>query len=156
MKNIYRFDNTKFSIEELRTYIDNNKKLLSLYNNLRKIIYVNNEEYKHVIYASSTSCTKIICGLLNILGFYSAYDKDHKSQMKSDGKCFAYLTANNVYRKPLSKSLVKQIKTTFNERPDNILGKNIKIIVIDKYYKEGIDLFDVKYMHIFSKIVCIG
>ena len=58
MKNIYRFDNTKFSIEELRTYINNNKKLLSLYNNLRKIIYVNNEEYKHVIYASSTSCTK--------------------------------------------------------------------------------------------------
>ena len=52
--------------------------------------------------------------------------------MKSDGKCFAYLTANNVSRKPLSKSLVKQIKTTFNERPDNILGKNIKIIVIDK------------------------
>ena len=153
MKNIYRFDNKNFNIEELRTYINNNKKLLSLYNNLRKIIYVNNEEYKHVIYASSTSCTKIICGLLNVLGFYSAYDKDHKSQMKSDGKCFAYLTANNVFGKPLSKTLVKQIKNTFNERPDNILGKNIKIIVIDKYYKEGIDLFDVKYMHIFSKII---
>ena len=82
MKNNYRFDNKNFSINELRTYINNNKKLLSLYNNLRKIIYVNNEEYKHVIYASSTSCAKIICGMLNILGFYSAYDKDHKSQMK--------------------------------------------------------------------------
>ena len=152
MKYTYRFDNNNFNSEELKQYIRTNRKLLLLYNNLRVLITNDKGSYKHVIYASSTSCAKIICGMLNILGLTSAYDKNHQSQMKGD-KCFAYLTINNVYGKPLSKSLIKKIKNTYNERPDNILGKNIMIMVIDKYFKEGIDLFDVRYLHIFSKIV---
>ena len=61
MKNIYRFDNKNFNIEELRTYINNNKKLLSLYNNLRKIIYVNN----------FIGVNELIAGLLaETLGYY--------------------------------------------------------------------------------------
>lgn len=150
MKHSYRFDNKKFNSEELRLYINSNKKLSLLYNNLQKTL---TEKYKHVIYSSSTNCAKIICGMLELLGFYSCYDKDHKSQMKQDSKCYAYLTINNVYGKVLSKSLIKGIKKTFNDRPDNIFGDNIRIIIIDKYFKEGIDLFDVKYMHIFSKII---
>ena len=152
MKHAYRFDNKNFNIEELKQYIHTNRKLLLLYNNLRFLITNDKGLYKHVIYASTTNCAKIICGMLNILGLTSAYDNNHKSQMQNV-KCFSYLTMNNVYGKPLSKTLIKNIKNTFNERPDNIFGKNIMIMVIDKYFKEGIDLFDVKYMHIFSKIV---
>lgn len=150
MKYTYRFDNKNFNIEEFRGYIKTNRKLLLLYNNLRSLI--TNGSYKHVIYASTTNCAKIICGMLNILGLQSAYDNNHKSQI-SDGLYFALLTTNNVYGKPLSKTLIKKLKNTYNERPDNIFGKNIMIMVIDKYFKEGIDLFDVRYLHIFSKIV---
>jgi hypothetical protein len=153
MKYTYRFDNQNFNVEELKQYIQSNRKLLLLYNNLCVLITNEKGFYKHVIYASSTSCAKIICGMLHILGLHSAYDKNHKSQMQENVVCFSYLTTNNVYGKPLSKTLIKSIKNTFNERPDNIFGKNIMIMVIDKYFKEGIDLFDVKYMHIFSKII---
>ena len=35
-------------------------------------------------------------------------------------------------------------------RPDNVYGENIRIILMDGGYKEGIDLFDIKYVHIFE------
>lgn len=149
MKHNYRFDNINFNKEELKTYINNNRKLLLLYNKIRSL----DDNFKHVIYTSSTSCAKILCGLLNILGYYSAYDSNHNININNDYKCFAYLTINNIYGKPLSKTVIKGIKNIFNERPTNVFGEKIKIIIIDKYFKEGIDLFDVKYMHLFSKII---
>ena len=56
MKHSYRFDNKRFNNEELRLYINSNKKLSLLYNNLQKTL---TEKYKHVIYSSSTNCAKI-------------------------------------------------------------------------------------------------
>ena len=38
----------------------------------------------------------------------------------------------------------------FNSRPDNIYGDLARIIVMDSGFKEGIDLFDIKYIHIFE------
>ena len=38
----------------------------------------------------------------------------------------------------------------YNERPSNINGDNMRFIVLDSGFKEGIDLFDVKYVHIFE------
>lgn len=39
-----------------------------------------------------------------------------------------------------------------NQRPDNIDGKNIRFIILDSGFKEGIDVFDVKYMHILEPL----
>ena len=58
MKHNYRFDNINFNKEELKTYINNNRKLLLLYNKIRSL----DDNFKHVIYTSSTSCAKILCG----------------------------------------------------------------------------------------------
>ena len=153
MKYQYRFDNVNFNQQEFLNYVNNDNKLNKLRNNLISLMTTDKGIYKHVIYASSTKCAKIICGLLQCLGLFSAYNSQHNLQITPGYKFFAYLTINNVYGKPVSKSLVKSIKTVFNKRPDNVFGHKIMFIVIDQYFKEGIDLFDVKYMHLFSKII---
>ena len=44
----------------------------------------------------------------------------------------------------------KEMLKTFNSRPDNVYGYLVRIIVMDSGFKEGIDLFDIKYVHIFE------
>ena len=153
MKYAYRFDNVNFNKEEFLQYVNSDNKLSKLKNNLVSLLSTDKGIYKHVIYASSTNCAKMICGLLQCLGLFSAYNSQHQLQITKGYKFFAYLTINNVYGKPVSKTLVKSIKSIFNQRPDNVFGDKIMFIVIDRHFKEGIDLFDVKYMHLFSKII---
>lgn len=156
MRNIYKFDNNKFDINELNNYINIDNKCKKLRNNIIKLDNIDNGNYKHVIYGGTTSCSKLICSILNTLNYSNIYDHNHFIKTDTTNKYYALLTFGNVYNYPLSKKTVKNIKFKFNERPDNIYGKNIKFIVIDHYYKEGLDLYDVKYMHIFSKIHTIN
>lgn len=64
---------------------------------------------------------------------------------------FGILTKGAMFTKnPMSETLRNQIKNAFNERPNNIHGENVQILLVDKDFKEGIDLYDVKYVHIFE------
>jgi hypothetical protein len=54
------------------------------------------------------------------------------------------LCSKSVYDDSISVSTKKAILARFNERPDNVYGDNIRIILMDGGYKEGIDLFDIK------------
>lgn len=38
----------------------------------------------------------------------------------------------------------------YNSRPENVYGQSMRFIVFDSGFKEGIDLFDVKYVHIYE------
>jgi len=63
---------------------------------------------------------------------------------------FYLLSSVPVYDKPISVRMKKEILATFNSRPENIYGDLARIIVMDSGFKEGIDLFDIKYIHIFE------
>jgi len=65
---------------------------------------------------------------------------------------FGLLTTSTVYKKPLTVALKKNMMAKLNQRPDNIDGKNIRFIILDSGFKEGIDVFDVKYMHILEPL----
>ena len=54
-----------------------------------------------------------------------------------------------MFDQPINVSTKKQILANFNKRPENIHGKEIRFIIMDSGFKEGIDLFDVN-MYIFS------
>ena len=41
----------------------------------------------------------------------------------------------------------------FNARPENNHGEEIRIIILDSGFREGVDLFDIKYVHIFEPIL---
>lgn len=60
------------------------------------------------------------------------------------------LSSVMVYDQPISVAAKKQMLSKFNQRPENIHGDLARIIVLDSGFKEGIDLFDVKYVHIFE------
>jgi hypothetical protein len=66
---------------------------------------------------------------------------------------FGYLCSTTVYEQPMTTTLKKGMLEMFNRRPDNIYGDLIRIIVADGGFKEGIDLFDVKYVHLFEPLV---
>jgi hypothetical protein len=63
---------------------------------------------------------------------------------------FYLLSSVSVFDQPLNVSTKKKILSTFNSRPDNVNGEIARIIVMDSGFKEGIDLFDIKYIHIFE------
>jgi hypothetical protein len=66
---------------------------------------------------------------------------------------FFLLASIGVYEQPITTTLKKEILRKFNERPKNIYGKTARIIIMDSGFKEGIDLFDIKYIHIFEPSV---
>ena len=73
--------------------------------------------------------------------------------MKSRGYNFYLLSSVAVFDKPISVKMKKEILGKFNSRPDNIHGDLARIIIMDSGFKEGIDLFDIKYIHIFEPSV---
>jgi len=73
--------------------------------------------------------------------------------LKTRGDNFFLLSSVAVYDQPINVPTKKAILQTFNKRPDNIQGDLARIIIMDSGYKEGIDLFDIKYIHIFEPSV---
>jgi hypothetical protein len=71
----------------------------------------------------------------------------NKNMPKSD-KNFGVLSSTALYNKPFSDKLKKKLLSVYNERPENIHGENMRFIILDSGFKEGIDLFDVKYVHL--------
>lgn len=53
-----------------------------------------------------------------------------------------------LWKSALGTEIRKKMLTIFNSRPDNIHGEQIRIMVLDSKFKEGIDLYDVKYVHL--------
>ena len=66
---------------------------------------------------------------------------------------FAILQNNPLWKNPLSVQVKKQILATYNARPDNNNGELLRFILLDSKYKEGIDLFDVKYVHLLEPAI---
>ena len=79
------------------------------------------------------------------------YDTAHLK--RTQGKNFYLLSSVNVYDQPINVKLKKQMLSNFNQRPSNIHGKEVRFIIMDSGFKEGIDLFDIKYIHIFEPSV---
>ncbi|MEY4573385.1 MAG: Phaeocystis globosa virus, partial [Bacteroidota bacterium] len=125
-------------------------------------------KFKHFIFSDSKTSmagVKLLASALIASGMklgYTAkpkYGKKNwdKMELLSDAQLrkskynnFYMLCSKTVYDEPISVATKKEILGRFNARPDNVYGENIRIILMDGGYKEGIDLFDIKYVHIFE------
>ena len=137
-------------------------KLYALLENIRTLdeqdIVDHGKIFKHFIFSEVKQGgygAKIISSGLMAYGMNLCYT--NKLQMKSEnelletaGGNFAFLCSTTLYDQVLSSGLKKSVLETFNRRPDNVQGDLIRIMVADAGFKEGIDLFDVKYVHIFE------
>tara|TARA_B000000477_G_scaffold52176_2_gene43894 strand:- start:60818 stop:63037 length:2220 start_codon:yes stop_codon:yes gene_type:complete len=119
-----------------------------------------NKNFKHIIYTDikeSSAGSKMIAASMMTKNYTNIYDKSLKinenTLSKNYNKNFALLSSVQIYDKPFPVKLKKHIIELFNKRPDNINGKLVRFIILDSGYKEGIDLFDVKYVHIFEPLI---
>lgn len=119
----------------------------------------NNTLYKHVIYTDikkSSAGSKMLAAALLSDDFKNVYDnklKISKTLEDNEYNNFALLCSVQIYNKPFPITLKKNILSIYNKRPENINGKLIRIIILDQGFKEGIDLFDVKYVHLFENLI---
>jgi hypothetical protein len=71
----------------------------------------------------------------------------------SAGRNFAVLSSTPMWDSPFSHALKKEVLGVYNKRPDNVYGEDCRLIVLDSGFKEGIDLFDVRYVHLFEPLM---
>ena len=111
--------------------------------------------FKHYIYSSvpgKYGARLIVTALLAdnytcVLDRSMNYLPDENDERKS----FAFMTKSAVFSHEVNQKKLKKIKDVFN-RAGNESGKDVRILVLDGKYKEGIDVYDVKYCHLFDPI----
>ena len=161
----HKIDKANFNLKDFNKNLDIiSPKVIKLLENIKKLddtdMINDKKKYKHVIYTDikdSSAGSKMIAAALLTKGYINIYDKDLKIKENDLSKNYynnvALLCSVQIYNKPFPVKLKKSILSKYNERPDNINGKNIRFIILDSGYKEGIDLFDVKYVHIFEPLI---
>lgn len=161
-----RFDKRNFDPKQMIEKLSvNSPKLIELLKNIKKLDtedYKKDKKlYKHFIYSgvSGGYGSKIIASALIASGYTIVNNKlsgNESGSSSNNGSGsggesnFALLSSTALYDKPMNPKKTKEILNAFNARPDNVYGKNIRFIILDSGFKEGIDLFDVKYCHIFE------
>ena len=115
------------------------------------------KKFKHFIFSDiRQEGAKFLVGALLSVGFTSCFEegrlelKPREELLETVGENVIYLLSSTVFDKTFSVGLKKSVLSMYNSRPENIQGDLARIIVLDSGYKEGIDLFDVKYVHIFE------
>ena len=118
--------------------------------------------FKHFIFSDIKGFqgAKIITSSLIAKGINLAYSYNRTQRkieltppntlLKTRSNNFYLLSSVGVYDQPISVLKKKEILSNFNSRPDNVYGDIARFIVMDSGFKEGIDLFDIKYIHIFE------
>ena len=172
--NVYKFDNPEFKpdilLNDMKT---NSPKLLALLNKIEELdksdFKKHGKLFKHFIFSdlkSNSAGVKLIASAMLAKGFHLGYKSEpvgenskkkfKKIEFLTDNELsktennFYLLTSVGLYDQNITVAMKKHILKTFNQRPDNINGELVRFIVMDSGFKEGIDLFDVKYIHIFE------
>lgn len=156
MKHSHIFGKTNFDKDVVREELaKNSPKLERILEHIRELderdMKKHKKVFKHMIFSDVTKRgfgAKIVAAGLTAYGWKHAYDNNFI--IKTGVNHFAVLASTQLYSKPITVDFKKQLLTKFNKRPDNIHGDNVRIMVLDSGYKEGIDLFDVKYVHLFE------
>ncbi len=175
LNSVYKFDFPFFDpqklMDDLPIVSPKLKKLLDTIDDLDKSdMRTHGRLFKHFIFSDIKGMqgAKVITSSLAAKGMKLGYNCDMKTSangnvtygkieletthnlLKTRFNNFYLLSSVGVYEQPLSVSKKKEILARFNSRPDNVYGDIARIIVMDSGFKEGIDLFDIKYVHIFE------
>lgn len=169
VKSYHMVDKKDFSPELLKQYIesDASPKLKLLLKKIKKLdeqdMKTSGKLYKHLIftdvnrsaYGAKIITSALIANEMNLIyhpqgkGF-TIYSNEKLLETKNNN--FAVLLSKSFYDRPINIKMRKTILERFNNRPDNINGELIRFIILDQGFKEGIDLFDVKYVHLFEPL----
>jgi hypothetical protein len=168
-KSYHMIDKKDFNPDILNVFLNNDaspklKLLLEQINLLdAQDMKTSNRLYKHLIFTDvnrSTYGAKIIASALTANGLNLVYHPqgrgfsmlDDSDLRKTKNNNYAALLSKSFFERPVNTKLRKLVLDKFNSRPDNSYGELIRFIILDQGFKEGIDLFDVKYVHLFEPL----
>ena len=169
----HKFDKSIYDPNKLNLdLVEASPKMIQLLNNIKELDTqdeINHgTKFKHFIFSDVKEGgygAKIIASAFQANGYNNIIKaKKGKKQKQnlyldlqnSNYKNFALLCSNSIYDATFNEKIKREVLKTFNERPANINGKNVRLIIFDSGFKEGIDLFDVKYVHIFEPSLTIA
>ena len=166
MKFMYRFDNSKFNKKAILDNINvTSPKLEAMMKNIKALDKRDRKKFgktfKHFIYSDLKGSygAKIIASAMIANGYRMAQKKNKTGTKleidvggyRDKGNNFVILTSTDIFKLPVTKKMKNDIVGStgiFNQRPENIHGALIRFVIADPGFKEGVDLFDVKYIHI--------
>jgi len=124
--------------------------------------------FKHCIYVDSKSSAhgaKLVAAAMYAAGYTPAYDRAMaldavrlapRTEAVVGRGTFALLCSSAIYGTAMKTRLRKGLLGVFNSRPDNVHGERIRFMIIDQGYREGIDLYDTKYCHLFEELETVA
>lgn len=156
----HKFDSAKFNREEVLQDLPlMSPKIHAMLNKIKELdaqdMSNDGKYYKHIIYSDVTGVNgaKMVASSLIANEYQLVYNKGKfVKDLPQSNYTFGLLTTSTVYQKPLTVGLKKNMMAKMNERPANVNGSNMRFIILDSGFKEGIDVFDVKYMHILEPL----
>lgn len=165
----HKFDKPEFdsrkTAEDLATQSPKLAKIMQMIRKLDREDEVRHgRKFKHFIFSDIKNAqgAKAVAAALIANGYHLGYNirtvgkktqisvKSPEDLKKTSGSNFFLLSSVSIYGEPLRVSVKKDALRKFNLRTDNVYGDLARIIVMDSGFKEGIDLFDIKYVHIFE------
>lgn len=158
----YVFGSSTFHKNEVETLIAQaSPKMDALFKKIQELDAADMKEhgtlFKHMIFTdvkASLYGAKMLAAGFAAKGFNHVYDSKFKlDKIPSGTSNFALLCSSTLYGKPIGVRFRKQLLDIFNQRPNNVHGEVIRFIILDQGFKEGIDLFDIKYVHLFEPLI---
>lgn len=168
-KSFHMVDKKDFNPDMLNLYIksDASPKLKLLLDKIKLLdeqdMRLTGKLHKHLIFTDvnrSTYGAKILASALTASGMNLVYHPqgkgfsmiDDSEMRKTKSNNYAALLSKSFFERPVNTKIRKAVLDKFNSRPDNTYGELIRFIILDQGFKEGIDLFDVKYVHLFEPL----
>lgn len=172
----HKLDSKKFDPNEVEAAIhEASPKLEQLFRIIEQVdandMATHGKYFKHFIFSDVKEQgygAKIIASAFIADGYYNLLEAKKIPNQKAlrlslnetsaEEKNFAFgvLSSTALFKADFNQKFKKQVLSTYNKRPDNIHGENMRFIILDSGFKEGIDLFDVKYVHIFEPSMTIA
>jgi len=162
-KKEYKFDKPYFDPEILQQDLPFiSPKAIDLFKKIEELDKNDKEEhgklFKHFIFCDVKSKLygiHFLASCFLVHGYHLGYESDQnllsdRELLETKNDNFFLLCSLDVFGNPLKVGTKKNILKKFNERPDNVHGKLVRFILMDAGFKEGIDLFDIKYIHLFE------
>ena len=159
----HKFDKKTFNKEEVLKDLElYSPKAQSLLDNIKELdekdMKTHGKLFKHFIFSDVKQGgygVKVLTAVLLSAGFNLAFDNKIKllsdqELLKTKSKNILLLSSTTIYNNTVTVKAKKAILSKYNQRPENSYGDLARIILLDGGFKEGIDLFDVKYVHIYE------
>lgn len=170
-KSFYFIDDPNFGPEILKEDSEFiSPKLNALFEKIEELDNLDRQKhkrtFKHMIFTdlSQSMSIRLLSSAFVANGYTACFNgvqnegiemKRKRNLRKTKGKNFGVLASRPIFGAPVSAEYKKNVLRLFNSRnkDGNTHGKYIRFMILDNGFKEGIDLYDVKYVHLFEPLM---